>query len=133
MVKPFFVRPSFKQLKDWKRKEEIIRQNIELHSHQFKSSKEKKIFRLLYLQLLSYDKTVEAKQLSETGCLKAFYFFTCFKQNIFIIIFFDCFDKMVAKLPIYFVLLCKIYITKLSYLILFRFCFRQHFFMMFEI
>jgi len=42
VVKPFFVRPSFKQLKDWKRKEEIIRQNIELHSHQFKSSKEKK-------------------------------------------------------------------------------------------
>ena len=71
--------------------------------------KKKKIFRLLYLQLLSYDKTVEAKQLRETGCLKAFYFFTCFKQNIFIIIFFDCFDKMVAKLPINFLLLCKIY------------------------
>jgi hypothetical protein len=60
--------------------------------------------------------------------LKAFYFFTCFKQNIFIIIFFYCFDKMVAKLPINFLLLCKIYMTKLSYLILFRFCFRQHFF-----
>ncbi len=64
--------------------------------------KKKKIFRLLYLQLLSYDKTVEAKQLRETGCLKAFYFFTCFKQNIFIIIFLTVLTRWQLSYPLIF-------------------------------